>query len=127
MDIESKLDYMKSVALANAKQRSIQQNLDKIEKNADDLDSVLNLRVNSALKQEFSRICKLNQSSASSELKRYMLKIVKQGSLYFKRPIVEFAPPIGLTTTIYTGDHHGCCRYYYLGTFRQTSFIHSFF
>ena len=47
-------------------------------KNADDLDSVLNLRVNSALKQEFSRICKLNQSSASSELKRYMLKIVKQ-------------------------------------------------
>ena len=82
MDIESKLDYMKSVALANAKQRSIQQNLDKIEKNADDLDSVLNLRVNSALKQEFSRICKLNQSSASSELKRYMLKIVKQGSLY---------------------------------------------
>ena len=81
MDIESKLDYMKSVALANAKQRSIQQNLDKKEKNADDLDSVLNLRVNSALKQEFSRICKLNQSSASSELKRYMLKIVKQGSL----------------------------------------------
>ena len=81
MDIESKLDYMKSVAFANAKQRSIQQNLDKIEKNADDLDSVLNLRVNSALKQEFSRICKLNQSSASSELKRYILKIVKQGSL----------------------------------------------
>jgi hypothetical protein len=81
MDIESKLDYMKSVALANAKQRSIQQNLDKIEKNADDLDSVLTVRVNSALKQEFSRICKLNQSSASSELKRYMLKIVKQGSL----------------------------------------------
>lgn len=81
MDIESKLDYMKSVSLANAKQKSIQQNLDKIEKNADDLDSVLNLRVNSALKQEFSRICKLNQSSASSELKRYMLKIVKQGSL----------------------------------------------
>ena len=31
MDIESKLDYMKSVALSNAKQRSIQQNLDKIE------------------------------------------------------------------------------------------------
>ena len=81
MDIESKLDYIKSVALANAKQRSIQQNLDKIEKNADDLDSVLTVRVNSALKQEFSRICKLNQSSASSELKRYMLKIVKQGSL----------------------------------------------
>ena len=81
MDIEAKFEHIKLVALANAKQRSIQQNLDKIEKNADDLDSVLNLRVNSALKQEFSRICKLNQSSASSELKRYMLKIVKQGKI----------------------------------------------
>lgn len=81
MDIEARLEQIKSVALANAKQKSVQQNLDKIENNADDLDSVLNLRVNSALKQEFSRICKLNQTSASSELKRYMLKIVKQGSL----------------------------------------------
>ena len=80
-ELKSKLDYMTSVALANAKKRTSQENLDKIEKNADDLDSVLNLRVNSALEQEFSRICKLNQSSASSELKRYMLKIVKQGSL----------------------------------------------
>ena len=80
-ELKSKLDYMTSVALANAKKRTSQENLDKIEKNADDLDSVLNIRVNSALKQEFSRICKLNQSSASSELKRYMLKIVKQGSL----------------------------------------------
>ena len=80
-ELKSKLDYMTSVALVNAKKRTSQENLYKIEKNADDLDSVLNLRVNSALKQEFSRICKLNQSSASSELKRYMLKIVKQGSL----------------------------------------------
>ena len=81
MTVEDNLNRMMSVALSNAKQRSIQQNLDKIKNNADDLDSVLNLRVNSALKQEFSRICKLNQSSASSELKRYMLKIVEQGSL----------------------------------------------
>ena len=54
-ELKSKLDYMTSVALANAKKRTSQENLDKIEKNADDLDSVLNLRVNSALKQEFSR------------------------------------------------------------------------
>ena len=45
-------------------------------------DDVLTFRVNSALKKEFSKICKDNQSSASSELKRYMLKIVNQGSLY---------------------------------------------
>ena len=57
------------------------QKLQKIKTNAHDLDDVLTFRVNSALKKEFSRICKENQSSASSELKRYMLKIVEQGSL----------------------------------------------
>ena len=46
-ELKSKLDYMTSVALVNAKKRTSQENLDKIEKNADDLDSVLNLRVNS--------------------------------------------------------------------------------
>lgn len=56
------------------------QKLEKIKSNVSDLDDVLTLRVNSALKKEFSRICKDNQSSASSELKRYMLKIVEQGS-----------------------------------------------
>ncbi|SSS39458.1 Uncharacterised protein [Acinetobacter baumannii] len=58
-----------------------QQNLQKIKSNASNLDDVLTFRVNSALKKEFSKICKSNQSSASSELKRYMLKIVEQGSL----------------------------------------------
>lgn len=58
-----------------------QQNLQKIKSNASNLDDVLTFRVNSALKKEFSKICKINQSSASSELKRYMLKIVEQGSL----------------------------------------------
>lgn len=57
------------------------QKLHDIKKNAHDLDDVLTFRVNSALKKEFSKICKENQSSASSELKRYMLKIVQQGSL----------------------------------------------
>ena len=66
-----------------------QQNLQKIKSNASNLDDVLTFRVNSALKKEFSRICKENQSSASSELKRYMLKIVEQGSLYFNRSIDE--------------------------------------
>lgn len=46
-----------------------------------DLDAVVNFRVNGALKEEFSKICKQNQSSASSELKRYMLQVVKRGSI----------------------------------------------
>ena len=57
------------------------QKLHKIKSNAHDLDDVLTFRVNSALKKEFSRICKENQSSSSSELKRYMLFVVKQGHL----------------------------------------------
>ena len=57
------------------------QKLQKIKSKAHELDDVLTFRVNTHLKKEFSRICKENQSSASSELKRYMLKIVEQGSL----------------------------------------------
>lgn len=57
------------------------QKLQKIKSKAHELDDVLTFRVNTDLKKEFSRICKQNQSSASSELKRYMLKIVEQGSL----------------------------------------------
>ena len=55
--------------------------LQKIKSNISDLDDVVTFRVNGALKKEFSRICKENQSSSSSELKRHMLKIVEQGSL----------------------------------------------
>jgi hypothetical protein len=71
------------LANLNAMSNNIAQKhrLNEIKKNAHDLDDVLTFRVNSALKKEFSRICKENQSSASSELKRYMLKIVEQGSL----------------------------------------------
>lgn len=57
------------------------QKLQKIKSKAHELDDVLTFRVNTDLKKEFSRICKENQSSSSSELKRYMLKIVEQGSL----------------------------------------------
>ena len=78
---------MAGVAGASSEASSMSNNiaqkhrLNEIKKNAHDLDDVLTFRVNSALKKEFSRICKENQSSASSELKRYMLKIVEQGSL----------------------------------------------
>ena len=57
------------------------KNCRKLSQKAHELDDVLTFRVNTDLKKEFSRICKENQSSASSELKRYMLKIVEQGSL----------------------------------------------
>lgn len=68
-------DFEKAVLLAKA------QNLDRIKKASHDLDDVINFRVSSVLKDEFSKICKDDQSTISRELKRYMLSIVKQGSL----------------------------------------------
>ena len=76
-DIYLSFEHLHEIARNSLKQ----QNLQKIKSNASNLDDVLTFRVNSALKKEFSKICKDNQSSASSELKRYMLKIVEQGSL----------------------------------------------
>lgn len=77
MDINSKMDHFHAIAEKSAQQQKIH----KIKSNAHELDDVLTFRVNSSLKKEFSRICKLNQSSASSELKKYMLRIIEQGSL----------------------------------------------
>ena len=61
-----------------------------LKKNAHDLDDVLTFRVNSSLKKEFSRICKENQSSASSELMLICSKLLSKVLYIFNRPIVEF-------------------------------------
>ena len=71
-----------------------QQNLQKIKSNASNLDDVLTFRVNSALKKEFSKICKDNQSSASSELNVICSKLLSKVLYNFKRRIVEFAPQL---------------------------------
>lgn len=68
-------DFEKPVLLAQTKK------LDRIKKASHDLDDVINFRVSSVLKDEFNKICKDDQSTISRELKRYMLSIVKQGSL----------------------------------------------
>jgi len=77
MDSSSKFQHLHAIAASSLQQQKVQ----KIKANASELDDVLTFRVNSDLKKEFSRICKLNQSSSSSELKRFMLKIIEQGSL----------------------------------------------
>ncbi len=42
-----------------------------------DLDSVVNFKVNSKLKAEFDRLCKVEHSTVSRELKRYMTSVIK--------------------------------------------------
>ena len=68
------------------------QKIHDIKQNASNLDDVLTFRVNSALKKEFSKICKENQSSASSELKVICSKLLSKVLYNFNRPIDEFAP-----------------------------------
>lgn len=46
-----------------------------------DLDSSINYKVNSVLKQKFSDICKRNQTDMSTELKAFMLKAVLENKL----------------------------------------------
>jgi len=46
----------------------------------DELDTVVNFKVNSGLKKEFDRICKQSHSNLSRELKLYMLRVVSQGN-----------------------------------------------
>lgn len=47
----------------------------------DDLDSNFNFRCNSELKEEFKRLCKVNQTSPSSVLKRYMLTCIRSSKI----------------------------------------------
>lgn len=47
----------------------------------DSLDSTLNFRVNSGLKQEFEKLCKQSESTVARELKLYMRAAVTSGKL----------------------------------------------
>lgn len=42
-----------------------------------DLDSVVNFKVNSILKREFDSLCKANHTSMSREIKRFMTEAVR--------------------------------------------------
>lgn len=55
--------------------------IEKIENASNDLDSVINFKVNSLMKEEFERICKKSHSNVSRELKLYMFQVIKQGKL----------------------------------------------
>lgn len=57
---------------------------DKARRNrefGDELDSNFNFRCNSELKEEFKRLCKANQASPSSVLKRYMLSCIRSSKI----------------------------------------------
>lgn len=45
------------------------------------LNDVVNFRINKDLKEEFSRICKADQSTMSREIKRFMQSVVERGKI----------------------------------------------
>ena len=49
-----------------------------------ELDTTVNFKVNSVLKQEFEELCKARHSNVSRELKLFMLNSVRSGSLNHK-------------------------------------------
>ncbi|MDC5870508.1 hypothetical protein OPW39_17020 [Vibrio europaeus] len=46
---------------------------------SDDLNSNFNFRCNDELKKDFKQLCKANQTSSSTVLKRYMLNCIRNG------------------------------------------------
>ena len=54
---------------------------EKLEESFSDLDTTLNIKVNSLLKAEFEKLCKKIHSNLSRELKFFMLRSVKQNRL----------------------------------------------
>ncbi|WP_333661901.1 hypothetical protein [Acinetobacter sp.] len=55
--------------------------IQKLEDTFSDLDTTFNFKVNSLLKKEFEKVCKVTHSNPSREIKLFMLRAVKQGRL----------------------------------------------
>lgn len=55
--------------------------LAKVEDSFSDLDTTMNFKVNSLLKEEFNKVCKKSHTNSSREIKLFMLNVVKQGKI----------------------------------------------
>jgi hypothetical protein len=55
--------------------------LSKVEDSFSDLDTTMNFKVNSLLKEEFNNVCKESHTNPSREIKLFMLNVVKQGKI----------------------------------------------
>ncbi|MCU9474846.1 hypothetical protein OE312_32440 [Pseudomonas aeruginosa] len=46
-----------------------------------DLDATFNFRLNSGLKAEFEKLCKLNHTNSAREIKRFMIEAIRSQRL----------------------------------------------
>jgi hypothetical protein len=54
--------------------------LSKVEDSFSDLDTTMNFKVNSLLKEEFNKVCKKSHTNSSREIKLFMLSVVRKGN-----------------------------------------------
>ena len=60
---------------------SHKQLVETVEELFSDLDTTINFKVNSLMKEKFETLCKNSHSNTSRELKLFMLKAIKNGRL----------------------------------------------
>jgi hypothetical protein len=52
----------------------------KVEDSFSELDTTMNFKVNSLLKEEFNKVCKKSHTNSSREIKLFMLSVVRKGN-----------------------------------------------
>ena len=77
------------------------RNFEELQTQSHELDTVINFKVNSAVKAQFTAICKNSHSTPSRELKLFMLQVIKQGKIYLDAETKDCSPMFQLITTIY--------------------------
>lgn len=66
----------RTVAAAGAS-RQAQYGVEALSRCGTDLDDRINFRVNSGLKSEFEKLCKLNHTTPSREIKQFMKRAIQ--------------------------------------------------
>ena len=72
-------DHLETARLLREGAQQRREFISKVEESFSDLDTTMNFKVNSVLKDEFNRICNKSHSNSSREIKLFMLRVVKQG------------------------------------------------
>ena len=81
VNVLSKDDFLKSIEIMKQGIDDKKLTIQKLEESFSDLDTTFNFKVNSLLKHEFEKVCKVTHSNPSREIKLFMLRAVKQGRI----------------------------------------------
>jgi len=73
-EFTNELNYQTERIMLEHKLRAGHEALERV---GDELDGRINFRLNSVLKEEFTKVCKKNHSTLSREIKRFMSESVQ--------------------------------------------------